>query len=499
MLLSYFTALLFIPSTKFFFILAFFLVFALFFVFKSAHQALFFSFIPVSIIGLGQQYFFQVIPPEAIINIGYPDGRFLYYSLSPSLIIGLCIVCFLILNNLVWLVGGYKNGRKSRSAYSLCQALGIGLLLFFTLFSFISSSRSISYPVLSLLYSLGDFLFLSWIISGIFIFNTAFKDNAKSVVQFIRLLALLFIVISTFLSGITLSQAILRSSLGLKIEMRQNAPQFGYGSDENALQFRPVGLNTHANNNAADLLVYLTTSVFLFLVLTKHKENIFSLDMHVFLLVLPVIAVLQTQSRAAYIALMVLFFTLGIVYFRPMKVYVTQTFQRLMNARYVRIFIYIFTFLLFFIVFDRLWYSTFSFSPSGGFSVRDELFKEAIALFRANSYFGVGNGMFIPSLFNFNPTGIVARFPESVHNGFILVLTERGLLAITSILLFAIFLLRNFLSSFFSNNSSLSAQLIFFHLSLSVVMLFHPITLLVTPLTLLSLLFFDMDLERSYK
>lgn len=499
MLLGYFTALLFIPSTKFFFALAFLLVFALFFVFKSAHQALFFSFIPVSIIGLGQQYFFQVIPPEAIINIGYPDGRFLNYSVSPSLIIGLCLVCFLILNNLVWLVGGIKNRNDNRSAYSLYQSIGICLLLFFTLFSFISSSRSTSYPVVSMLYSLGDFLFLSWIISGVFIFKSAYTDTAKHRGQYIRLLALLFLMIATFLSGITLTQAVVRSNLGLKIETRQSAPRFGYGSDENALQFRPVGLNTHANNNAADLLVYLTTSMFLFLVLSQYKEKIFPLDMHVFLLVLPVIAVLLTQSRAAYIALVILFVSLGSVYFRKMKLYAVQKIQDLMGVRYVRLSILIFAFLLFFIIFDRLLYSTFSFSPGGGFSVRDELFKEAVALFRANSYFGVGNGMFIPSLFNFNPSGIIVRFPESVHNGFVLILIERGLLATSFLFLFVVFVLRTLLHDFFFNKNHLSTQLIFFHVSLSVVMLFHPITLLFTPLILLSVLFFDMDLESSYK
>ena len=309
----------------------------------------------------------------------------------------------------------------------------------------------------------------------------------------------MFVITSTFLSGITVTQAVVRSNLGLKIETRQSTPHFGRGSDENALQFRPVGLQNHANNNAADLLLYFSTSLLLFLILTKYKEKIFPVDLPILSFVLAVIAVLLTQSRAAYIALVIIFICVALEYFKTMRVYAIKKFQWLMNIRYLRFGIYILSFLLFFIIFDRALYSVFSFSSGGGVEIRDELFKEAIELFKANTYFGVGNGMFIPALFNFNPSGIIVRFPESVHNGFMLILLERGLLAAASLFLLMLFVFRSLVSSYISTKNWLPLQILLIQASLCIVMLFHPISLLLTPVLLVVLLFSDMNLETNSK
>nr|MBP7741027.1 hypothetical protein [Candidatus Woesebacteria bacterium] len=46
-----------------------------------------------------------------------------------------------------------------------------------------------------------------------------------------------------------------------------------------------------------------------------------------------------------------------------------------------------------------------------------------------NPVLGVGAGMFIPAAFEQNVTKVMSYFPESVHNGFLLFMSESGFIA----------------------------------------------------------------------
>jgi O-antigen ligase len=89
---------------------------------------------------------------------------------------------------------------------------------------------------------------------------------------------------------------------------------------------------------------------------------------------------------------------------------------------------------------DRVFLSLFAFSENGGVTTRIQQYTEALDLIAIRPLFGHGVGMYPAALYHWFPEGTVLYFPEKVHNAFLLIAAESGLisLAIAIVLLLSI-------------------------------------------------------------
>ena len=85
---------------------------------------------------------------------------------------------------------------------------------------------------------------------------------------------------------------------------------------------------------------------------------------------------------------------------------------------------------------------------------------------------GVGNGMSISATYNFNPQGFIKYFPEYVHDGFILLVEERGVLPVITYIIGLYYLFRDINKSTFSKTAKLT--IIGGLLAVYAMMLFQP-------------------------
>jgi hypothetical protein len=219
-------------------------------------------------------------------------------------------------------------------------------------------------------------------------------------------------------------QLILRSTVGILIEQTNLIPHFGAGADEDALQFRPVGLTTHANILAywifcASIAVLLLSTMIDRSVILKpriYQSFVWTIGIGLFVLGI-------TQSRSAMLAAIA---AIGIIVFHNLTI-----LWNVIRTSYITIKRYKFIFIvavayLSIIIPTRALYSVYSLSPSGGITTRSLLNTDAITLLNMNPFLGVGTNMFIPAAFKLDPTGVMKYFPEAVHNGFLLLLSENG-------------------------------------------------------------------------
>ncbi len=75
------------PNNKFFFLLAALYVAAVFWHTRSAGATYLYGFLALQMYFIGQRYEFLVIAPELLLkNTLYPNGRYLLYTVTPSLV-----------------------------------------------------------------------------------------------------------------------------------------------------------------------------------------------------------------------------------------------------------------------------------------------------------------------------------------------------------------------------------------------------------------------------
>ena len=423
-------------------------------------------FIPISIMTVGQLYVFQAIPKGGITSniMDYSEGRQLFFTLSPFFVLELTVIIGIII---VCLSKGIKFLRTN---------IPLLLLLLVSLFSVISSFKSEFLPSLSFFYTIRSLGWISWVWILRSYFNNVSKKEKLSV---LNLIMQQIVVVGLFICLIVFAQFLLRSPLGLTIEGTEILPVFGLGADENPLQFRPVGLFSHANILANSLFVLLLSFIFLKNFMDKYKRtrvfsNFFVLSM--------VVAIILTLSRAVYLSTFVYFIGVFLMsnnrglFIEKIKVFIKKITDH-------KLFSYPFLLLLFLLLLDRSVHTLLSFGGSGGMTVRSRLMELSFSLITKYSFLGVGRGMFIPAAFALDPKGIISSFPESVHNGFILMLVESGFVGLLLNLLFLFSLVA---SVIYSKNSFLQKKSTLLGLfSLFLIMLFHPFINIVVLYTLL--------------
>lgn len=466
-----------IPSNKIFFLLATAYFVGTVLITQSIYKALLLTFLPLSILNIGQVYITTIIPFNALSSDINYEGRQFFFRFSPFFVLQLTTIVLLILEFV------RKKGVLHLTKVHLFAALAI-------LSTLVSVLQTEHYPYFSFITVIDMTGRVAWLITlQMFLASLPKPELFKC----LKTLFLVIVMMATLQSGVVAAQLVKRSTLNLRIEQSTVIPQFGAGADENALRFRPIGLDTHSNNLANTTLILLFSGSTLAVYLLIQKEKV-PWQLFFFFVSELFLVILITLSRAAYISLFIgtlAFFiwqrktTLNAIFFlRKQLQFLTPLF--LLGV-------------LFFVplVTERLLYSVNSFGVGGGVSTRAELQKQAVTLLSKNFFFGVGPSMFIPAAFKDNPRGVIYYFPETVHNGFLLFLTERGFVTAVIMVLFVYLLIRQIVLS--PLDKKLKTLLLAGFLTVFFNMLLHPFDNFFSFFTLVAWLIVYIQPEKSYE
>lgn len=402
-----------VPSNKFFFGWSSLLVLALFAATRSVELTLLYAYLPLSSLQIGQLYVFQAIPAYLLRSPLYPEGKRMFFTFSPFLALLYTSIFVTVLQIL-----------RYRTHLKLPLAMVFYLLA--ALCQLYSAMRSEFNPTLSVMHVLTTVGTLGWLITV----RTGVMRAPAAVRR--KVFYTLFFLLSglvMFESMLILGQYFKRGTLGLLIEQTEVIPYFGAGADENALQFRPVGLTTHANVLADKHIAFLFALLLLGHTLTvdaatARRSMIRAATM--LTVSLNILIIIISQSRSAYLALLVGIGFLGVLY-RTVTLRVIGLARDQINRHKLLFLISLVA--LVFVVVDRSLHTLYSFGESGGVTTRELLVREAQELIVKFPLWGVGPGLFVQAAYQHNPWGVMKYFPEPVHNGFWLLAAENGLLA----------------------------------------------------------------------
>ena len=447
----FFLLVLLLPNNKFFFIWS-----ALFFSFlllfsNSIEEVLIFLFWPFFIFETGQAYTKTVIPREVLDSNIYWNGRSLLFVFSPFFILTITMLIILILSFF-----------SKRFKFSISKTVLFYLLSF--LFALFGVSKSILFNFSFLNYFIA-FSFILWII-----FTSSYiSSNEKKKREFIYVILFwifFFLLNMEFL--VVIFQFFKHDVLGLLVEKAIAIPSFGFGSDEFSA-FRPVGFQYHANSLANWFLSLFFIFPLFFSVLEKRFKTPVLKRIY-FLIYIELLAVIfSTLSRSAYLALFVLLGSLFLFANNFLRSILKDT---LLYLDKIKIILLILSLFLFKYIPERIIRTSYSFVEGGGAKTRFLQFRDAFNLIKMNPYFGVGIGLFIPAMWYFIPGGEITKFPENVHNGFLLFIAERGLISFIFSFLAISFLFKKLLDSNYHKN--LKLILSFGILSNFLMMFFQP-------------------------
>ncbi len=320
-------------------------------------------------------------------------------------------------------------------------------LLFITALS--ASSFFSIYPSIS-------FIWLLKVYRGVLVYFIFSRITLNQ--KYLRIICFAFLVVVLFESVLVLIQYLHQGLLGIPIETASNAStsQVLYALFNGTTFFRPPGTTEGANGLAFILAFSLPfTLIFIF------DKKIFTKCLGIFALSLSGTALITTLSRWGIITF---FFSLGIFIF---LIY-TSSLQRFKSRLLIRIaFIFIFFALTFFLIQPYLLSRFFDVSVNdGSLAVRVQLIIQAIYVFTHNPLLGIGGDTFPNYLVNydFTPLKISQAFPAPVHNFYLLILSETGIISfflfITLSIYVAISFVKNKTKIYSTNNYFMSLVVI---------------------------------------
>lgn len=463
-----------VSNVKLSFVLSFTLLSFLTLVY-SFPKALVYSALPLSYASLSQVHRILVVPSQAIINDQYLEGRHLLYGFSPYFLMSL--IAFIMI--FFWKNKQKINKKKIKSLQSYHFAA-----IAFVLCGFLSAVYASLIPSLSLTIVIQQLssLAFSWYF-GFILVNT----NKSATQKFLLTLFTIVSITITYESIFVIKQFVSQLSIS-SAGIVAFAPTFGLGADESG-EFRPYGLQAHPNGLANKHLILLSTLFLVFTFLPKKGSVLPIKKILLFTASLSLTNITLSLSRAAFLAIFIVFLFLWFRHPHLIKT-VSQTLRKKIQSISSKQFIGIILILgfLFFKLSNRLLYSTYSFSESGGISTRAVQYAEALEVFSKSPILGIGDYMFIPTSYQLFPKGVMTWFPEDVHNGLLLVLIERGIIGMTTYLFFLFLIIRTVKNSkLYGSTKSVIYSGIIADL---VIMGFHPERnfLTISMLTLLSIL-----------
>ena len=398
------------PTHKLFFVASSVFFVALFLITTSIEETIIYAFFPFFLLNVGRDFTINVVPASAVLSPLYWDGRSIVFEFSPFFILAITSIFILVILFI-------KQGLKAKPPLFLYLFLGSYAL------HFVSALKSPYLRELSLAFTVSEFAFLAWLFIAYFLLS---RIPTKMKTELLVSLLFIFVGLVVLESSITIAQVIRGSVLNLSIEKVDSIPSFGYGIDENPLLFRPVGLNYHANSLANWQVLLMPAVLLLWIKLKNFIPSRISKLTIVLYLSLSLTTILLTLSRSAFLSVVILFLLFVVFERKRLSKAIKFSLKYLRNYK-----ILILAALIYFsfVLPDRIFRSLYSFSGSGGFATRKEQLVEALDLIRIFPLWGVGIRMFIPASYDLWPKGVMSYFPEDIHNGFVLYVAERGLIA----------------------------------------------------------------------
>lgn len=440
------------PNVKFFFLLASLYVLVIFWKTKSWDKTVVYVYWPLAVYYVGQLYVFRVIQPEELNHPLYPDGRSLYFKFTPLIVLGVAMM-------VSWM---YRLVKERVQSNWLIIILLMGVI-----------SRQISAlneSVIPWWTQLGNTVNNLSVVLWLWWTMDYFKINKDKVrVKFWEYFMIFLKIIMIIGSLLVMVQGIKGSGLGLVVEQSGIMPYSNSGSDESWLN-RPIGIWTHAN-----VAAFAIWSFFMAWVLVKfYKEKELNLVGQRWLL-LPVIALVWLQSRSVFLAI-IPFLGWWVFFYKEEIILAINKVKITFWGWFGGILIMFFGAM---VVVSRFWNSMTNFGSYSGWDTRSKLLEVAIRVFRHHFWWGIGDGNFIPVAFHEDMSNFMKTFPEAVHNGWMLLLTEQGMIGTIIWVIFLLVLIKKWLG-FTKKDIKLRWLLLMIITSQSLVMLFQPFSSILT-------------------
>ena len=423
----FFLSSIFVPSVKIFYVVTFF-YFSFLTLVYSFTKAIVYSAIPMMFVSVGQSHPILVVPSKAIVNHLYWEGRHIFISVPPRLFIW-SVALFL------YPVALIQNKLKIKLLRTEV------FLVIFLLCGILSALYGSLMSEVSLIYVWTQLVAVTWFFYLLLLLSSSTTVQRAKLFRTVFIIAVGFIVFESFF---VLHQMLFKSPVGVIIEQAKNTPAFGLGADEAVGGFRPFGLHAHPNGLANDQLMLISLISLLFLMMKNHSRDLRKMD-NILLYVgwfLSLIIIALSLSRAAYVAL--IFISAFILVRHKRSISIIQQrikkYLRSLSAK-TKLLLIFGSFGLIFTVSNRLLSTIFSFTDTGGVSTRIDQYGEALQVFMHSPIWGIGDNMFIPTSYQLFPKGVMTYFPENVHNGFLLLLIERGAIGVVTYVTFLVFLL----------------------------------------------------------
>lgn len=418
----------------------------------SWEKVVIYGYLPVSFYYIGQLYVLRIIEPWVLNHPLYPDGRNMYFKFTPLLILNISMVVSSIFRLIIR------------------PKLKINLLVVIVLLGIYFRSLSVTLANITpwwiqtsnYINELAVIVWYWWSLDYV----QSLKMKQKTI-DYWRYYQSLFKTIMVIAVLLVFVQGLKGSAIGLVVEQSNVLPYSFSGSDAGGWLSRPISLWEHANMAAYAIFGYLLTWLLLKIKIERDKFEILK---HEWWLALVLVALVWLQSRSVYMALLIM--SLWIYIFFSQKIIAKLKMIRISKIYHFPIIFIIFMIVL--VVFGRFWNAISNFGIYSGWEIRGGLIDLSFEMFKKHMWLGVGPGNFLSVAAKEDISGIIKIFPEVVHNGWILVLVEQGIIGLSIWICYLILLLTNWLRVY---KGAYGWFLVFGLISQGLVMCFQPFSL----------------------
>jgi O-antigen ligase len=235
-------------------------------------------------------------------------------------------------------------------------------------------------------------------------------------------------------SLIGIMEFIKQSWLGLPIESSRYVGAY-FGAPDAVQSFiRTTGTFAHSNQYALIMTILLV--IFIPEALIKRKL------LQISIITFAIIGILLTQSRSGWLSLLTVLL-LTYKFYKNELVNIVKLF----GVKRINIIILIIILSTFLAVIPRIIKSLNAFNTDSSVPTRIEMIKEASMAFILSPWIGYGVGTNEPVIFKLYPEGYIFNFPAPVHNAYIQMLLESGLIGLVGFALPFIYALRNIVNN----------------------------------------------------
>lgn len=411
--LSFYILLLVINPSNYFIVFSFiFLFLAYYLKIKNFKASLFFVFVSSLIVETGKTYPIQLLPAGIFPIEIFPQGYFSNLVIRTTHFIAFAMLFYIIRQSIL------KPHTIKPNKIDL-------LLVVFYSLKLLSAILASKEPQLSLPF---EILSLSNLVAYFYA-----KFFIKSDFALWKNLSFILAALVLFESLLGFSQLAMKSPLGKKIESQVNIEYFGNTVDETQFTFRPVGTFDHANA----LGIWVSAMcLYLLAASLKNRSNLLWLSFFTGSALM-----ITTVSRSAWLGFSAGFFFFIIYTAKKSKNLFKPIFNFVSRWRFIIIPILLFLFIFFII--PRAENSLYSFQndAGAGFFRRIQI-RDALEVIKLHPVLGVGALMSVYEGISLNLYTMTASVPLQVHNWYLDVAVENGLLTLFVFMFFLILSLK---------------------------------------------------------